>query len=267
MGFLDAVAFLTRVPVGRRSAFQSQADVARTAVWFPVVGALLGAGLLLLAIGLVEWTSVLVAVVLVVIVDVLITGALHLDGLADTADGTGGADRESRLRIMKDHATGVYGTAAVSLALLLQFTVLVALVPPLAGIRSEWYSPTWSLASAPTLATLATPMLLGAAAWSLSRAAMLPVALLLPYAREDGTGRGVIEGLTLRHTLLGWVLPAVLCVLLGWIGLAMLAGALVAAALVGWLAHRLLGGATGDVLGATAQLALLGALVAATLAI
>lgn len=252
-GFLDAVAFLTRVPVGGGAAAGGgggpagddgrPVDLARAAVWFPVVGALLGAALLTPAVLLQGWTSALVAVVLVVVVEQVLTGALHLDGLADLADASGGRDRTDRLRIMKDHATGVYGTTAVVLALLLEVALLVALVP--GG---------WVRAA-----------LLGAAAWSLSRAAMLPVALVLPYAREGGTGRDVVRGLRLPHTLLAWVVPGVLCLVLGWTGVAMLLGALSAALLVGTHARRTLGGATGDVLGATAQAALLLALLGALL--
>ncbi|GAA5160235.1 adenosylcobinamide-GDP ribazoletransferase [Ornithinimicrobium tianjinense] len=259
---LDAVTFLTRVPlpVDHRRA----PDLARAAVWFPTVGAVLGAGLLLVGSLLAELTPTLVAVVLVVVLEVLLTGALHLDGLADLADGTGGHDRESRLRIMKDHAVGVYGTAAVVLALLLEVALLVGLVGPvLPGM--PWAGPTWLLPSSPGWLTVA---LTGAAAWSLSRAAMLPVALLLPYARTGGgTGRSVVEGLAARHTVLAWALPVLLCMLLGGVGLGMLVGAALGALLVGGLAHRLLGGATGDVLGATAQVALLGALLGAAVAL
>lgn len=260
MGLLDAVAFLTRVPVGtdpRRAP-----DLARAAVWFPVVGALLGAALLLLGQVMAGWTSPLVAVVLLVSLEVVVTGALHLDGLADLADGLGGHDRESRLRIMRDHATGVYGTAAVVLALLLEVALLLELVPAPPTTGTGWPGTSWLLPSSPGWVTGA---LVGAAAWSLSRAAMLPVALTLPYARPEGTGRTVVEGLTTRHTLLAWVAPVLLCLMLGGVGLAMLVGALLAAGLVAWAATRLLGGATGDVLGATAQVTLLAALLAATL--
>lgn len=240
-GLLDAVAFLTRVPVPVDHA--RRPDLAGAAAWFPLVGAVLGAVLVGLAVALSGPASVLVAVVLVVVVETVVTGALHLDGLADVADGAGGSGREARLRIMKDHATGVYGTAAVVLALVLEVALLVDLVPDRGWVDAA---------------------VLGAAAWSLSRAAMLPVALLLPYARADGTGQGVVEGLTARHTAAGWVVPLALCAALGWTGMAMLAGALAASAGVGWLAHRWLGGATGDVLGATAQVALLAALLGAS---
>ncbi len=261
MGLLHAVAFLTRLPV--RTGGPAP-DLARTAVWFPVVGALLGGLLLLVGHVLAGWTSLLVAVVLVVVLETVLTGALHLDGLADVADASGGRDRTSRLRIMKDPATGVYGTAAVALALLLEVALLATLLPMTTPTLVRWSLP------AEVLGPVGPPgwagaALLGATAWSLSRAAMLPVALALPYARAEGTGRTVVEGLTLRATLLAWVPPVLLCALLGLTGLAMLAGALLAAAGVASYARRTLGGATGDVLGASAQLALLGALLAPTL--
>ena len=92
-----------------------------------------------LAVAVTRTTNTLViallvaAVVLVVVVETFVTGALHLDGLADVADGAGGGDRQARLRIMKDHATGVYGTAAVVLALVLEVALLVDLALVLAG--------------------------------------------------------------------------------------------------------------------------------------
>ncbi|RIK11918.1 MAG: adenosylcobinamide-GDP ribazoletransferase [Acidobacteria bacterium] len=256
---IDAVAFLTRVPVPYDP--HRRPDLARAAGWFPLVGALLGAGLLLLGCALGTVLPPLVVAVLLVGVEVPLVGALHLDGLADLADGTGGHDRASRLRIMKDHATGVYGTAAVVLALLLEVALLATLLAtPTPSPAATWLPAPWLVGSAAGWVWLP---LLGAAAWSLSRAAMLPVALLLPYAREEGTGRSVVEGLTTGRTLLACVVPLLLCLALGPVGLVALLGALGATVLVGVVGQRLLGGATGDVLGATAQLALLGALLAA----
>lgn len=261
MGLLDAIAFLTRVPVPARS-HERAPDLARTSVWFPGVGALLGALLVALALVLERGTSALVAVVIVVAVELGLTGALHLDGLADTADGLGGADRASRLRIMKDHATGVYGAAAVALALLLEVALLLELLSAVGhGAAGR---PWWLPEGAPGWPVV---VLAGTAAWSLSRAAMLPVALVLPTARPDGTGHQLIAGLGRGQVLTALVLPLALCVLLGLTGLAMLAGAAAAAVGVGMLARRTLGGATGDILGATAQLALLGSLLGLSLSL
>jgi cobalamin 5'-phosphate synthase/cobalamin synthase len=126
--FLAAISFLTSLPVGRRFVFGPQ-EVARSARWFPLVGALLGAvsaGCLLL------FTRIfppLVCAVLLVGITAFHTGAMHLDGLADTADGFGGgATREEVLRIMRDHAIGSYGSVALILAVALKISSIAALI-------------------------------------------------------------------------------------------------------------------------------------------
>lgn len=126
--FLAAVAFLTRIPVGRRYAF-GQKEVARSARWFPLVGALLGA-ISVAALWLFApiFPSFVTAILLSGI-DALLTGALHLDGLADTADGFGGGStREDVLRIMRDHAIGSYGAVALVLVIVLKIATVAALI-------------------------------------------------------------------------------------------------------------------------------------------
>ncbi len=104
--FLAAIAFLTRFPVGRWVAFDAE-DVAHSAGWFPLIGTFLGAIYSLAAVLLKGHLPSAVIAVLLVLLDALATGALHFDGLADTADGFGGGkDREDILRIMRDHAIG-----------------------------------------------------------------------------------------------------------------------------------------------------------------
>lgn len=254
---LDAVAFLTRVPVPRRRRF----DLAGAAWAFPVVGALLGllvGGVGVLTTGPLGW---FVAAALAVALEVLLTGALHLDGLADCADGTGGADRQARLRIMKDHSVGVYGVAAVVLALLLKVAVVTALLQHLSGEDGPG-------AGAVVLCTTV--------AWTLSRAAMLPLAVGMPYAREEGTGRALVEGLTGRQVAVALAVGAALvagAVLVGAglgvpaersavAAVTMVVAVLAAGLLTAGWARRTLGGVTGDVLGAAAETTLLTALLA-----
>lgn len=265
---LDATTFLTRVPLPVRR----ESDLARAAWAFPLVGA--ATGLVLGAVGVLTVGPLgwLVAAVLVVAAEVLLTGALHLDGLADCADGTGGRDRAARLRIMKDHSVGVYGVGAVVLDLILK----VALVGALLERQPE------GLGGA--VATLVTTTV----AWTLSRVAMLPLAAALPYARQDGTGRALVQGLT-RGRVGAALLVAGLLVVVGLlvtVGVtgpgagpvtgsvsltasaalplaSMVAAAGVAALVVAGWARRTLGGVTGDVLGAAAEVTLLAALLVA----
>ena len=110
--FRAAVMFLTRVPVGRAREFRLE-DLARSAIYFPVVGALvgLGGGIALLTSYAVPS---FVAVLICMLVTLCITGGLHEDGLADCADGlVGGKDPERRLEIMKDSRIGTYGAVAL----------------------------------------------------------------------------------------------------------------------------------------------------------
>jgi adenosylcobinamide-GDP ribazoletransferase len=138
-----AIGFLTRLPVGNLDCTAS--DVGRAARWFPLVGAMLG-GIYMAAWKLLTpYFPALVVAVLIAIMDALITGALHLDGLADTADGFGaGRTRDDVLRIMRDHAVGSYGASALVLAISLKIAALASAraVPALllAPVLGRWSS-------------------------------------------------------------------------------------------------------------------------------
>lgn len=124
-----ALAFLTRLPVPLPA--DRPLELRRATAWFALAGGLIGllaglAGLAASAIGLPPWT----AAVLVVGAQVLLTGALHEDGLADVADAMGaGPDRARALAIMKDSRIGAYGAIALCLSLLLRVSLLASLLP------------------------------------------------------------------------------------------------------------------------------------------
>lgn len=240
---LTATVFLTRLPI----RFDAQlADLARAYRAFPLVGLVVGvlSGIVVTAaqaLGLPAWPAAFVGLGACA----LLTGALHEDGLADTADGLGGGRTvEDRLAIMRDSRIGSYGVLA-----------LIVVVG----------------AKASALATLANmDAVLGAwtAAAAGSRAAMTAVAWTLDPARADGLGHGAGkpgQAVTLTALALGAAL--VLLFLSPIAGIAALAvAALVVLAMIEW-ARRRIGGYTGDVLGATQQvveLAILLAVVAAS---
>ena len=125
--FLIAVSFLTRLPAGTVDC--SAKDIGRSARWFPLVGGMLGA----IYVGAAKLVGPsfppLITAVLICALDALITGAMHFDGLADTADGFGGGrTTEDVLRIMRDHAIGSYGACALFLAFALKIAALATLV-------------------------------------------------------------------------------------------------------------------------------------------
>jgi adenosylcobinamide-GDP ribazoletransferase len=223
-----AVSFLTRVPVGRVVDVDA-ADVARGAVAFPLVGAGVGAVTGGVALAAAQVFPDLVAAVLAIAAGTFVTGALHLDALADTADAVGATSRERALEIMHDSRIGSFGAAALALDLLLKVVCVAALLP-----------------AGKALAALV-------AAGALSRAASLPLAAVLPYPRAEG---GVLTGrMSPAAALAAAVLAAATALLVWWsTGVWLVVTAAALAALLGLRFRQWPGGATGDCLGAAIEL-------------
>lgn len=241
---LAAVGFLTSVPV-RPSSATGHDDLLAGATLFPLVGAALGALVGGTAALLTPALPALLAATLAVALELALTGALHADALADSADGLGGGNRDHTLEIMRDHSLGAYGGAALTLDLLAKVVALAALAEHGAVL----------------------PVV---AAYAVSRAAPLPLAAALPYARSgDGLGRLLADRFGRRSALRGVTFAAVLAVAAtGPEAATMLACLLLVTAAVGTLAHRRIGGVTGDVMGAATELtATLALIVAAGVAV
>ena len=234
---LAAIAFLTRIPVGRALVLDG-ADVARGSVFFPIVGALIGAvTALVLQLGG-HALPPLAAAGIAIAAAAILTGALHLDGLADAADALGGLTRERSLEIMRDSRVGSYGVVALICDLVVKAAVL------------SWL-----------LTNRHLPVVIAACA--LSRATSVPLGLLLPYARAgEGKGRAVADGVTKWHALAALGLAAAIAVLFaGSRGVLMTLAVLAATALFGLWCRRRFGGITGDLLGANTELCELLALI------
>lgn len=230
--FRRALGFLTVLPVGRNLPCDGPL-LARSMALFPAVGLLLG---LLLALS--NWAlqlilPPLVAAPLLVALLAWLTGAMHLDGLADLADGlAGGQDRESRLRIMKDSRIGAIGAVALVLLLLLKVLAIHSLPAPL---------------QSPAL------VLMPAA----GRWLQVVLAALCAYARpEGGTGGAFVENVGAPQVLYaGLTLALAALVLFGLKGLGVLLGLGLLAVWLLRLCNSRLGGVTGDALGAATELA------------
>ena len=240
--FLCAIQFLTRIPVPSLPGFED-AWITRSARYFPLVGQIVGAlcaGVLLLA-GQV-WPGVM-PVLLALTAGILLTGAFHEDGLADTADGLGGGrDAAHRLAIMKDSRIGVYGALALVLVLALKVTAL-------------------------SLFALEMAALLLLAAHGAGRAAAVAIMFLLPYVgdRDVSKIKPVSRGVTGGEVLLALLLAAWPFIFLPLpLALAGILGGLALATLIALTARRLIGGYTGDVLGCAEQLFELGFFLAAS---
>lgn len=229
-GLRTAVAFLTPLPVG------AAAPDRRTPRWFPVVGAGLGGVVALAWWAAGEAFPPLVAGVLVVALDLVLTGALHLDGLADAADGLlahRGLDRRARRRIMAAPDVGAFGVATVAVVLLLRVAAFASLE------HDPW---------------------LVAALWSASRAAMAVALARVRYV-GGGLGAAFVGGGIAGPRPVGALAAALLVPVAlalpaddAAVALVAVAGGWAAAAGVVAVARRRLGGVTGDVLGAAGVL-------------
>lgn len=240
--FIDAVTFLTRIPLPRNVTAGAR-EVGRSTLFFPLIGAVIGAGQYLLlwilsSIRLQPGTTtysfrLLVLSVLIVASGVIVTGALHLDGLADMADGFGGGrTREDILRIMRDHAIGTYGAVALILVLALKIVSLANLIAQGTALKYLIIAP------------------------ALARGSVVVLGFYLPYARpaEGGLGSssehirwyemaastGFCFGLSL---LAGWRRAGV-CLLL----------TLLVSICNARMCRRRIGGFTGDTLGANLEI-------------
>jgi adenosylcobinamide-GDP ribazoletransferase len=229
-GLLAAVGFLTRVPVANHVALNGD-DVARAGMGFPLVGAAIGAGVGAMAAALDRPLSPLLAVALALAAGALLTGALHLDGLADTADGLGARSRERALAIMRDSTIGAFGATAIALDLLIKAGALVALV------RDE--------------RVVSYALVAGA----LSRLVPVLLAAGLPYARAvDGTGAALAGGGGHRAAAAGVVAVALAVAVAGADGAVLAAATAALTLLLGVAYRRWLAGVTGDTLGAALEL-------------
>lgn len=232
--------FLTRIPLNV-AGLDRERLLAESAWAFPVIGALVGGvGGIVYAIAVSLSLAPLIAGALGIAAMVALTGALHEDGFADTVDGLGGgADRDSRLRIMGDSRIGTFGAAALILSLVGRSGAMEAISDP---------------------ATVISALVVAGAA---SRAAMVAVMNALPPARKTGLGADAgkpSQGVTVGAA--GIAVLIAITVLPFGVALVTLAVAAAGAGAVAWTAHRRIGGMTGDILGAAQQVAEIGAIIA-----
>lgn len=229
-GLRTAASFLTRVPVGRGA--WDRRDVTRSVPWFPVVGGLIGLALAGAYAGLLLVLPALPAAAVTLGLSLLLTGAFHEDGLADTADALGGGrTRQEVLRILKDPSHGTYGVLAIVMSVVLRIAALATL--------DGW---------------TAVAVLPGAHA--LSRGAAVQLLATVRPATGEGLGASFGEAVTRRDAATS-VAAALLIGIVsmgGWVTAAALVSGLSSWA-VGRLAVHRIGGITGDISGAAQQTA------------
>ena len=234
--FLVAVTFLTRLPVAA-GLDHYEGRLARAARYFPLTGVLIGA-----TAGLVFYLASLalappLAAGLAIAAGILVTGALHEDGLADTCDGMGARDPERMLEIMRDSRIGSYGTVALVLSIGLRWAALAGLSP-------------------------VNGLIALIVAHTVSRAMLPPVLTSTKYARSQGLAQSVAGGVRGGEALVATLLAFAVAMTAGPIaGVVAMAAGIAAAGGVLAVVMRRLAGYTGDTLGAIQQVAEIAVLI------
>ena len=228
--FTAALGLLTRLPIPVDTD-RAMARGSGSAWAYPLVGLVVALIELLIASAAL-WIGLDASIVagLCLLVSIVITGAMHEDGLADSADGLwGGWTVERRLEIMKDSRIGTYGVLALGLSLILRYAAILGLIH--AGVH-------WS------------GILIAAIG---SRAVMLALMGSLENARKDGLSRSV--GRPASATMMSGVMLGTVCIAIigGWHVLTFVLIAAIAGLTCAAIAQRKIGGQTGDILGASQQ--------------
>ncbi|MFQ3652119.1 MAG: adenosylcobinamide-GDP ribazoletransferase [Gemmataceae bacterium] len=235
---ISAVQFLTRIPLpgGMNRPDPDRSLLRAAVVYFPLVGGLIGT-----FTGLVIWSALslwppLVAVLIGLIAEALLTGAFHEDAVADCCDAFGGGwSRDEVLRILKDSRVGSFGALGLTLAVLLRGGCLLALPNP------------------DLIVSVAASAAVGR--WAI----LLQMLVVPPVPNRDGLAKDVGEAIDWRELLVGSLLTLVPLGALGWTAplracLGILAVIVVTLAWAGYVRRRL-GGITGDGLGGGCYLA------------
>lgn len=225
-GLKAAIRTLTVIPFPGKESI----NLSSALPWFPVAGLLLGiiiylASIMWLMLPFPPWPAG--AAILLLIMDVLLTRGLHLDGLADWADSIGAFSREKRLNIMKDSSIGAFGTLALILAIMARWVLFFRLLSSGTFI--------WIMAI-----------------MTISRTMLTELVTTMPYARNsEGMAKPFVEKAAGSHRLISHLMTLGLSLLFGPIGVGLFLFAWVISTVLRIYFHKQFGGITGDLLGAS----------------
>jgi len=226
--FLTGLQFLTRIQLKQQTEW-SPASFGRSVRYFPLIGLIIGIVLAAFYHLLAPYVTIHVLTALLVIGEIIITGALHCDGYMDTADGIfSGRSRERMLEIMKDSRVGANGVVAFGVLLLLKWTLYIDMPQSLLPL---------SMVMAPVI----------------GRFCMVVGITLFPYARPDGIGKAFTQYAGNSALKVAGVLTLAAAAILGKTAVAGLLAALVFTIWFGRYVTKILGGLTGDVYGAITE--------------
>ncbi|MCT4598447.1 MAG: adenosylcobinamide-GDP ribazoletransferase [Vallitalea sp.] len=224
-GFILMLTFLTRIPIKYSFTFNSK-DFVSGIKYMPLIGLIIGG--CLFPIGLLDGKiQPSISSLLIIIIYLMITGGLHLDGLADVSDGLLSCrDRDKIFHIMKDSRIGTFGVISLILYFINMFVLII-------------YNGIFVILLFPVV----------------GRCFALLVCAVSKYAKESGMGKDFIEGTNYIHVIFGFGLLTGLIILLN--KPILLVAIIVTGIIIGIVTYRInkkLGGITGDVIGMTIEL-------------
>jgi len=225
-GFILAWEFLTIIPLTRNKDVRPE-ELAASMVYFPLVGLILGIVLAVSNIGFLKILPSSVVDAMLIAELIILTRGLHIDGFVDTIDGlAGGKTKEDILHIMRDHRVGALGVVGVVMLLMIKYLSLNS--PP---------------AASKNLILITMPMM--------SRWLQVPFTNLLPYARQDGMGKAFVEGVRGRQAGIATIFTALVLIVLFKFNAILIMGLMgIVTYFIGLYFKKILGGVTGDVIGA-----------------
>lgn len=228
-GLIGSIIFLTRIPIKTRR----ELSTAKSAPWFPIAGLLIGSCVAIVIVAIGRFLSGDVTAALAVTIGILMTGAFHEDGLADTVDAlVGGWTVEDRLRILKDSRHGTYGVTALVTSIAIRILSLGAICD----------------------ISLKTGAVATICAHLIARALAVFSMLIAPRSPHPGLGSDYLSQLNRFACWRGLTIGSIVAVALaGWSSLTALVIGVVCSLLIVIWATKKIGGISGDILGAIEQ--------------
>ena len=240
-----ALTFLTIIPVRNSSLLKGH--LSQAATWFPFVGLIIGVILFIVDFIVFNLFQPLLAAGIVVTFWVIVTGGLHLDGLADCFDALFvPVSPERRLEILRDPRLGSFGVIGLGLHLLLKTLVVYSINSSLPHLTINIYQDIYQTVNNPIFTLILAPVI---ARW------LLLLVERQPLARSEGMGSSFTEGLTPSILIVGAIVPLILLLCGGVKAILAFSVAMLVTLVINKVAQARFGGVTGDVLGLTVELA------------
>ena len=222
--FILMITFLTRIPIPMKFDFDTK-DFVKGFIYFPIIGGIIGSTLIIPFV-FYDYIPANVFAFLIIILYLLVVGGLHIDGVSDVFDGIFSArSKERMLEIMEDSRVGAFGVVGLIIYFFGMYIGLLEVVQMEQGILYVFLTP-----------VIGRTMALMGAGFS-------------SYAKEEGLGKSLVEGITTRMSIVLILSMCMIAFVISLSALVKVAVTIIIVLIITWRIHKILGGITGDVIG------------------